>query len=346
MNALQDQIALGSEAALAAQQGLLLRTGGQMLELDRTLWREPVNARAAIGFVLSGGEPELLRALLAENVLPGAEAELARAALAYATGRWGEASAALEGVDARHLPPALGAHSALVQASLAMAEAPAEARSFLETARLLAPGTLVEEAALRRQLLVESRLAQPESLGALARHYCRRFPNSIYGANLCHALPELWAGLGLPGSEESFELLDLVLAELAPAARRGVYLSFARNHALAADREFARHVAIYAGEASRENSQEKSRAMLYAAMVEVAGADWAGTRQSLHAIDPALLSAEDRGLHQAALAILDEVEGPPIETDDADGVDPLPSSLVNRARDAIAATDALLRSMP
>lgn len=346
LNALQDQIALGSEAALAAQQGLLLRTGAQMLELDRTLWRAPVNARAAIGFVLSGGEPELLRVLLAEDALQGKEADLAKAALAYATGRWDEASEGFEEFEAQHLPPALGAHVALVQASLAMPHAPEEAHRFLETARLLAPGTLVEEAALRRQLLVESRLASPERFVSIARHYFRRFPNSIYGANLRHALPELWAELGLPGSQESFDQLDLMLAELAPAARRGVYLSFARKHALAADREFARHAALRAGEFSRENSTDKRRAALYGAMVEVVGVDWENARQSLHAMDPVLLSAEDRGLHQAALAILDELESPAIGTDDADSGDLPPSSLADHARAAIAATDALLWSMP
>ncbi|HLS19976.1 MAG TPA: hypothetical protein VK090_09215, partial [Paracoccaceae bacterium] len=110
LNVLQDQIAFGSEAALAAQQDLLIRTGRQMLELDRALWREPVNARAAIGFVLSGGGLELLRALLAEDALPVGEAALAKAAFAYATGRWDEAREGFEGVDARYLPSALGAH--------------------------------------------------------------------------------------------------------------------------------------------------------------------------------------------------------------------------------------------
>jgi len=205
---------------------------------------------------------------------------------------------------------------------------------------------LVEEAALRRQLSVESRLASPERFVALARHYFRRFPNSIYGRSLRHALPELWAGLGLPDAEESFELLDLMLAELAPAARRGAYLSFARKHALAGDRELARHAAIRAGEVLRDNSPEKSRAMLYAAMVEVGGADWKAARRSLHAIDPALLSVADRGLHKAAFAILDEVASPATEAGGMDDGDFSLSPLADRARDAIAATDALLRSMP
>src|SRR5690625_2163785 len=195
LNALQDQIALGNEAAFAAQQGLLRELGEQMLGFDRAIWREPVNARAAIGFVLSGGEAELLRVLLAEDALPAEEAAVAGAAFAYAMGRWDEASAGFDEVDARRLPPVLGAHVALVQASLAMREAPEEARRHLENARLLAPGTLVEEAALRRQLSIESRLGQVESFSSLAKHYFRRFPNSIYGANFRHVFPELWAGL-------------------------------------------------------------------------------------------------------------------------------------------------------
>lgn len=346
LNALQDQIAHGSEAALAAQQGLLLRMGEQMLELDCSLWREAVNARAAIGFVLSGGEPELLRVLLAEDALPVEEAELARAALAYATGRWNDAISGFAEVDARRLPPVLGAHVALVQASLAMSVAPAEALHFLETARLLAPGTLVEEAALRRQLSVESRLSNPESFVSFATHYFRRFPNSLYGANLRHMLPALWTGLGLPSDEESFDQLDLMLGELAPSARRGVYLAFAREHALAADQEFTRHAATRAGELSEQGSTEQHRAKLYAVMAGVAGADLSEARQSLQAIDPALLSAQDAGLHRAALSVLDEVESSATVPNGAEVDDFLVLPLAERARDVIAATDILLRREP
>lgn len=346
LNALQDQIAFGSREALAAQPVLLRRMAEQMLGFDRSVWRDRVNARAAIEYVLSGGEPEPLRVLLAENALRDEEIELAEAALAHALGHRAEALSRFDGIDARKLPPSLGAHVALVHASLLMGDAPADAVDLLETARLLAPGTLVEEAAFRRQLSVESRLSRPESFVSLARHYFRRFPNSVYGLGFQQTLPGLWAGLDLPSDAEGFAALDRMLAGLEAGSQRCVYLAFAREHVLAGDRELTRHAAARAGALSRDNINGKARARLYLAAVEVAGADWAEAGRILHEIDPAQLPAPDAELHSAALAILSELERRPVGTDDMKSGPGPENSLGAGAREVIAAVDKLLGSLP
>lgn len=344
LHALQDQVAFGSRAALSAQRGLLLHIGKQLLSTAPEAWAKPVNARAAITYVLSGGQPELLRVLLAGGMLPAEENALAKAALAYATGRQGEALAGFSKVDARTLPPSLGAHVAVVQAALTMEAAPERAVEYLETARLLAPGTLVEESALRRHLAVASTLSDPNSFIFLARQYIRRFQHSIYAANFLRAFPELWIGLDLPTDEESFVQIDEALGELETDARREVHLSLARRAILGGDRRLARFAATRAAELSDMQSVMAVRAALYEAAAGVAEADSASAVQMLHEIDPAQLSEIDAELHSAALTVARQVQGPPVQKDRSKGVpgsEPTPVNL--RARAAIEATDALLQ---
>ncbi len=348
LQALQDQIAIGSEAATSAQRALLIHIGEQFLAADPELWREPANARAAIVYVLSGGRPQLLHKLIQEENLPPTEADLARGALAYATGRRDEARALLEDVDARALPASVGAHIALVQASLTMDSDPEIAVGHLETARLLAPGTLVEEAALRRQLSVESALADAESFMALARQYFRRFPHSVYASNFLRAFPKLWADLDMPATADSFAKLEATVAGLEPEDRRALYLSLAHDRLLAGDTETAGLVAIGASEIAGADSTAAARAGLYSAAAGVAGKASALALEALEALDPALLSGADAELHAAALAVAGEVQRPSDAAPRLDvdqGVDPgdlEAAEVLEQARQTLAAADALL----
>jgi chemotaxis protein MotC len=315
-----------------------------LLAAEPDVWREPANARAAIIYVLSGGRPHLLHKLIEEKLLPESETELARGALAYATGRREEAWSLLEKMDARDLPPALGAHLALMQASLTMDKDPGSAVAYLETARLLAPGTLIEEAALRRQLSVASALSDAESFMSLARQYLRRFPDSIYAANFMRAFPDLWAGLDLPGDAETFASLEATVAGLAGADRRAIYLALAHDGLVAGEVELARLTATGASGLAEADSAEGRRAALYAAAAQVAGEDTPRALEALRAIDPAALDEADAELHAAALSVAEQVRQEPESVrppaGDAGGAEP--SAVLERAREAIAAADALL----
>ena len=61
---LQEQIAHGNAAAQAAQPKLMAHIAERFLAADPAVWREPRNARAGVLFVLSGGKPAVMRAVL------------------------------------------------------------------------------------------------------------------------------------------------------------------------------------------------------------------------------------------------------------------------------------------
>ena len=60
---------------------------------------------------------------------------------------------------------------------------PAKALAYLDDARLLAPGTLIEEAAFRRQIALIASAGDGERYEMMVARYLRRFPNSVYAGN-------------------------------------------------------------------------------------------------------------------------------------------------------------------
>ncbi|TGQ47026.1 chemotaxis protein MotC, partial [Mesorhizobium sp. M1C.F.Ca.ET.210.01.1.1] len=77
---------------------------------------------------------------------------IAKGVIGYLNGRPGEAIEALRPIDPMTQPSDLGAFLALVKGSLLATDQPTAALMLLDEAKLLSPGTLVEEAALRRSV--------------------------------------------------------------------------------------------------------------------------------------------------------------------------------------------------
>ena len=82
----------------------------------------------------------------------GQEKTIVRAAMAYAENRNAEAMELLAEVDPRSLDASIAGHVALVRAELATKKDPDKALALVSEARLLAPGTMIEEAALRHEV--------------------------------------------------------------------------------------------------------------------------------------------------------------------------------------------------
>jgi chemotaxis protein MotC len=180
LGALQERIAHGDEAAFAMQREVVQEIADELKAFPPAVWREPRNRLALIKYALSGGDPELLRAVFSRKLFIETELPLAEGALAYAEGQRSLALRHLEKVDVYTLPPSLAGHVALVKAIvIANTDLPRVIR-LADEARLLSPGTLVEETALR--LAMEGAIARSDrpKFETLASRYFRRFPRSPY----------------------------------------------------------------------------------------------------------------------------------------------------------------------
>jgi chemotaxis protein MotC len=299
---LQDQIARGDLDAHNSQPALLKRLGENFLKADAAVWKEPRNSRAAVTFLLSGGSPLVVASLRSRNVLNIDEA-IVDGAIAYVEGRTDEAKSKLANIKPRSLPAALGAEIALVQSALVAQDDLKVAIALLDEVRLMMPGTLVEEAALRREIFIVGQDDDFDKFEALAVRYFRRYRHSIYAGNFRQRFALSVARFSFVQRPDRFPRLVAVLDHLDRASQRALYLLIARTAlvrgktemtVLAADRVFA---------LSDDDSAERVRARLYRAAARVATSAHSTAIAELEQIDKAKLSERDVELQTAALAI-------------------------------------------
>jgi chemotaxis protein MotC len=351
LQAMQDDMAAGSTAALAAQRALLQRMEEEFANADPLVWQDRRNARALVTYTLGGGRPATLRRLLKSETPPDGDEALMRGALAYVEGDEATARRYLAGIDARTLPASLGGQLAVAQAALVVGEDPKRAMALLDTARLLAPGTLVEEAALRRQIFVASELADLDRFEALSGQYLRRFRRSVYAGNFRRRFAAALTRMTFLDDPAQFQRLDDMLAETDPEARRELYLVVAQAAVNAGKTTLAATAAERALSSAPPGSLDETRGRLYrgAALAvtregfEAAMADLrAIERRNLPRTDAALLQAASETamlIETAAAGLLPEtVAAPGTESGETD----TPSPTVTKARAALAAVDALL----
>lgn len=347
LQALQERVAHGDVAAHQAQRGLIERIALAFAAAEPVVWAEPRNAHAAIAFALGGGPPSALEALLSDDIPFGADRALALGALAFVRGREAEARAALDGYDPRTVGGLLGGQIALARSALVVRDDPHEALRLLAIARLLAPGTLVEEAALRREIFVAGHAGEIERLELLSAQYMRRFRHSVYAGNFRQRFAVLLTSLAYDVDLARFERLEALLERFDGASRRDLYLFFAR-HALIHGRDaVARRSASRAAELSAGGSVEEERATFYAAASQIATPRHRLAAETLADLDARRLPPADRLLLEVALDVavrIGEPVLPRVRDDEADAEIPpmAPTPTMIRAQAALGAVDALL----
>jgi chemotaxis protein MotC len=341
---LQDRIVYGDAGAHVAQKAALARAAERLDQAADSVWMEPKNLTAAVAFVLGGGSPRVLKKLLARDTTHGMLERLLKGALAYAEGRTEEAGELLGGLDAAHLDHGIAGHIALVQAELAIRKDPMRAIDLLDQARLLSPGTLVEEAALRRQITLFAAAGNFVKFQATSAVYLRRFPKSIYaGAFKLQFATQIVAH---EASQASIPRLEGMLAGLDPLDRRDLYLAIAKAGIARGRVELVRFAAAKAGQLADASSIEGTRSKLYEAAALVVSDDFEKGEAALKAISPEAMGREDVELLDAAKAVANAVRRTPAEDENAQP-DPvgntLPLKSVVAAQEAILEVDTLLQ---
>lgn len=343
---IQDRAAQGDGSAHAQQRQLSAQIAEQLMAANPEAWTDPKNVRAAVMYALSGGEPRVLKTLFSRRSLPGVDEKLLNGALAYSEGRDADAAELLAAVDVRALEPNLGAHVALVQSALLAAKDAKKAIALLDVARLLAPGTLIEEAALRRQASVVAASGNMDAFNALVSHYMRRFPNSVYATGFREQFAAEVAGDWYGHAPEQLAKLETMLEGLDVATRRQSYMLIAHRAVIGGRVELARLAARHAVALAAEGSAEHTRSRIYEAAILIVTEDYDAGVATLDAIDRSKLEAGDAALLDAAIAVAREVRRPTQTADltlaSAPGQDvPVPKA-VELARQVMARVDMLL----
>lgn len=342
---LQDRIAAGDTVAEAAHAKAIERTAKAFADLPKNVWKDKRNTRALIVYLFSGGSaPEIEAAIPPESI----EADLKplyAGALAYGLGSDDEARTLLLPIDPKTVPNGLGGHLALVEASLAAESDPAKAIKLLDLARLLEPGTLVEEAALRKEISLIGTSGDLEKFALLSRRYLNAFQHSIYAENFRQLVAESAVQLGNADTPEAGARLGRLMAGLDRSEQRRLYLMIARKAVISGRIKMALLASEEAGHLSQDSKADEARAMIYFGAATIVGDRYDLGLEALSKVESAQLDRRDRALRASALAVADMIRSPAAADKPLDPRSNPQSEILADAERSLAAADGLLKGL-
>ncbi len=311
LQTLQTQIASGDKSAYAAQPERLKAMGAAIAAAKPEVWRSKHETDAAVIYLLSGGQPSDIAQLLQSGAVPKSEMPLMRGAVAYVLGDQTDARTLLAGFDPRKLDFRLAGQVAFAQSVLDTSRDGTKAIALLDLARLLAPGSLVEEAALRREVLLVGDRRDGDRFVSLARQYATRFARSVYADGFLRGMAEAVLKADMIEDLQSFRKFHNLVAVLAPDIRLGFLLTIARAETL--NGAFA-VAGLASGEALREapgDSVDEARGRLYEAAARILTPEYDDGVAELRSVAPSKLDRGDRALLGAVRGVADYLRAPP-----------------------------------
>ncbi len=292
----QLRIAQGDKAAYVAQLNQLKTMAAAIVAAQPETWKDRRQADSLVIYILSGGSLVDLPPLLKGDALVESERALARGALAYVTNHEADAIGLLGKEDLNALDARLAGEVAFARSVLETKRDAKAAVELLDWARLLAPGGLVEEAALRREIAL---LAEGKDVGRaamLTRQYATRFAASLYAADFFRDLAAAIVRFGLADDPGDYQLVSRAVASLAPESRRGFLLTLAKSAVVNARFAAAAAAATEALEGAGADSPEAMRARLYLAASRMFSDAYDAAAADLRTIAPSKLDRADANL--------------------------------------------------
>jgi chemotaxis protein MotC len=335
LNAMQNLMAVGNSAARdrAAKQFDLIDMAIETVEPEG--WRDERNVRAAIVYLLCGGAATRLREIHEAQFVGGDLAGLLGASVEYADGREGGIPKALMEMNARDVPPVVGGHLALVQGGALIGVDNARATALFDLARLLMPGSLVEEAALRREIAILDPVRETGKLAMLAGRYIAKYAASPYAQNFWEAFRRATVEektiVDRPGPFEP-------LVDKAPTTLRlSFYLALARGALQSGKFDPARKAidkaAVSATTPAAQKRIDAYRSILVALTEERGGED-------LRALEQKRLEKEDAELVALASSVVSRLSA---RVEPEPRADEAPYEMAETVRRALAQSDELLK---
>ncbi|MBZ9762241.1 chemotaxis protein MotC [Mesorhizobium sp. CA8] len=331
---IQDRIAGGDHAALPMQAKLLEMIDARMRNADAEDFKEPKNFRALLAYGMSGGNPVTVAAAASRATTDPQSLAIAKGVVAYLNGRPAEAIEMLRPIDPMGVPADLGAFLALVKGSLLATDDPAAALTLLDEARLLSPGTLVEEAALRRSVGIAAAQGDAARFALASTQYVASYLYSPYASQFADAFVSGVITLHMAISQD--KIADIT-SMMDPEREKVIYLRIARRAAIDGMTELSAFASAKAELGRNGNgNQDDSRTQLYSSLSTMTSANVDEVRAKLGKIDRGKLSQSDRDLLDAAQAVAGEVIAPVKAAPKADAA----PATVAKGQDAKSATEA------
>lgn len=303
----QDDIARGDLSALPVQTELIERlrdTLGNPLNKSRdTAEWETV----AVGYALDGAKPNMVRRLLGTI---GDESSLHQLALAvneYSINNMKEAALAFDAVDLNALDPRLAPYVALAMGTANLESDVKKAIRSFEQAILLAPGTLIEEVALRRLAILSVTVHDAALFKRSTNLYVRRYSASPFAAQFQSVLVE---GILLLDDQNARDLADLIGSQPSPK-RTLILLSFSEKFAVNGKLEIVKYISekYFSGRIVKDDAIA-DRVALYKTISDSKTRADVHLQDTLRAIDTNFLTAGEVKLWSKAMNAFDVILKP------------------------------------
>lgn len=231
-------------------------------------------------------------------------------ALAYVEGRQDEARELLKDFRPRAIPSSMAGQVALVQGALLAHSDASVAIERLDDARLLLPGTLVEEAALRREILLVGQAEDFDKFEFLTLAYIRHYRNSIYAGDFWQRFSSGLTQSSLALDERRFARIVALLEQIDRTSRLKLYLVIARAGLVRGRLTVARLAGERALALSSDVGSDRERAHLFRGAARVLTDEYDGGLAELKALDRTKLPERDGLLLNATLQLALDVRKP------------------------------------
>jgi chemotaxis protein MotC len=300
----QDTVVRGDHSAADMQRFMLSTIDERLRTADPAVFQDPRNVDAALIYAMSGGNPATLEFLVARDIDGNFDNRVSDALRKYLSGKGTLIAKTLGDVATEYKNDKIGPYLALVAGNVTLTKDPAAALKFYDWARLTAPGTIVEEAALRRSLAVAVDAKIVDKAALYANGYARRFLYSPYASQ--------FADMFVRFVVEHYQVLkpediEATLGYMDIDRRREVYLRIAREAAIAGHKQLATMAADQAKLLSGSEEGADALAKLYGSLVGVPTENVDDAMAVLMKIPEEALSPRDRALRRAAETVAKEV---------------------------------------
>ncbi|KZK86535.1 chemotaxis protein [Pseudovibrio sp. Ad46] len=312
---LQDEIIKGNLEAYNLLQPSLIVIGRRFLRLDPEIWKLEKNSRAAVSFMLSGGSGSVFQELAVQGVKFTGDPNLFAGAMAYSQGNRQMALNLLLKVDPITLPVAVAGQVALAQAILISNNDPAGAQRYFDLARLMMPGTLVEESALRRQAPMVAELGDTEKFERLSRRYLFQYSSSVFASEFRDTVADVISGSDYLKQEDEWDRVFQLVSEFDEESQSILLLRLAKAALISGNTAFAVKGSAAFLELNSDDAERVSEAKLYLSAAKASGEEWEQAISGLVEVKAADLSAGNQLIQAAAIAMANTIrEWPQPET--------------------------------
>lgn len=315
----QDSVVLGDHSAAEMQRFMLETIDQRLREADSAIFEEPRNVDATLIYAMSGGNPATLEFLVARDIDGNFDSRVTDALRKYLSGKGTLIAKSLGDMVTEYRDTKIAPYLALIAGNVMIPRDPVQALKFYDWARLTAPGTIVEEAALRRSLAIAVEEGMVDKAGAYANRYARRFLHSPYASQFADLFVQL-----VVEHSEAFDqaAIEGTLVYMDADRQHEVYLRIARQAAIKGRNELARQAAEKAKLLSGTGEGADALAKLYGGLAGIPTNEVSAAIAAIAAIPDEILSPSDRALRDAAAAIAEEVVRKPEANSQAQAPEP------------------------